>query len=131
MTYQATAYQTQKPPVPGEVTVSDAGVLFEAPGITYRLPLADLTCRVGGVKNEIAYLSHPDQPGLEIVCPDLSLLEQPALSELESVRQALAVGRGYGRRLWGCGLSTLVLGALGLLLILLLLASLIGGIMHI
>ena len=130
MVRQAQAYREHQPAVSGELEVGSDGVQFAAPALECRLPLDGLVCRTGGVANQFVYLSHPDRPGLEIVCEDLSLLQEPPLASLASAQQALSDRRGYRRRLWGCGLGTILLVAAGLSLVLLLILSIVFGLMN-
>lgn len=67
----------------------------------YRLPLAALVCRLGGVDRSLAHFADAAQPRLEIIVPNAEIvLAEPPLAALAEVGRAVAEGRRASRRFW-------------------------------
>lgn len=82
----------------GELTVTPTGVEFCAGDQQVRLPLRGIVFKLGGASHRLVFISHPDFPEWSLYTSDRSILRDPRLVDIPSIRSQLDKARN--RRLF-------------------------------
>lgn len=87
--YAAHAFHEQLPKgkASGNLKVSDSAIEFVSGEYSVRMPLRGLQLNMGGARQRLVFLSHPDFADWSIYTSDQRLLKHPALQMQTSVQQ--------------------------------------------
>lgn len=109
--YQAHGFHESLPKgkASGNLAVSTTGITFTSGDRKVTLPLHGIQFRLGGASDRLVFASHPSVPDWSVYISDLSILRDPHLSDVPSIKAQLNKARNRRVFNWSVLVACVVL----------------------
>ncbi len=109
--YQAHGFHESLPKgkASGNLAVSTTGITFTSGDRKVTLPLHGIQFRLGGASDRLVFASHPSVPDWSVYTSDLSILRDPHLSDVPSIKAQLNKARNRRVFNWSVLVACVVL----------------------
>lgn len=109
--YQAHGFHESLPKgkASGNLAVSTTGITFTSGDRKVTLPLHGIQFRLGGASDRLVFASHPSVPDWSVYTSDLSILRDPHLSDVPSIKTQLNKARNRRVFNWSVLVACVVL----------------------
>lgn len=109
--YQAHGFHESLPKgkASGELVVTSSGISFTSGDRRVTLPLHGIQFRLGGASDRLVFASHPSVPDWSLYTSDLTILRDPHLSDVPSIKAQLNKARNRRLFNWSVLVACVVL----------------------